>query len=103
MPLRMTPQRRAILEAVQASDDHPRAADIYERVRATAAFNKGLTFKMGQTHMRKYMRPLLERIQAGDIDPTGVITHRMSLDEAPTGYDIFKEKKDNCIKVVLKP
>jgi threonine dehydrogenase-like Zn-dependent dehydrogenase len=67
------------------------------------AFNKGLTFRMGQTNMHKYMRPLLERIQAGDIDPTGIITHRMSLDEAPKGYDIFKEKKDNCIKVVLKP
>jgi threonine dehydrogenase-like Zn-dependent dehydrogenase len=68
-----------------------------------AAFNKGLTFKMGQTHVQKYMRPLLERIQNGDIDPTFIITHRMKLDDAPNGYKIFREKEDECVKVVLKP
>jgi len=68
-----------------------------------AAFNKGLTFKMGQTHMHKYMQPLLERVQAGDIDPSYIITHRISLDEAPEAYKTFRDKKDNCVKVVIKP
>jgi len=68
-----------------------------------AAFAKGLTFKMGQTHVHKYMKPLLERVQKGEIDPSFVITHRMSLNEAPEAYKIFKEQGDHCIKVVLKP
>ena len=65
--------------------------------------NRSLTIKAGQTHMQRYMRPLLQLIENGDIDPSFVITHRLSLDDAPYGYDIFKNKKDNCIKVVLKP
>lgn len=68
-----------------------------------ALFSKGLTVKTGQTHVHKYLKPLLERIQHGDIDPTFVITHEMSLDEAPQGYEIFKHKRDNCIKIVLNP
>lgn len=68
-----------------------------------AAFAKGLTFHMGQTHVHRYLRPLLERIQRGVIDPSFGITHRLTLDEGPEGYDIFKHKEDNCIKVVLKP
>ncbi len=67
------------------------------------AFAKGLTFKMGQTHIQRYLRPLLDRIQNGDIDPSFVITHRMPLDEAPQAYEIFRNKEDECIKVVLKP
>lgn len=68
-----------------------------------AFVNKGLTMRSGQTHVHKYLRPLLERIQQGDIDPTFLITHRLSLDEAPHAYKIFRNKEDNCIKVVLKP
>jgi threonine dehydrogenase-like Zn-dependent dehydrogenase len=68
-----------------------------------AAFNKGLTFRMGQTHVQRYMRPLLEHIQQGDIDPSFIITHRLPLDEAPHAYKIFEEKKDGCIKVVMQP
>ena len=68
-----------------------------------AVVNKALTLKSGQTHVHKYLRPLLERIQNGDIDPTFVITHRMSLDDAPKGYKIFRDKQENCIKIVLKP
>ncbi|EAZ89886.1 zinc-dependent alcohol dehydrogenase [Crocosphaera chwakensis] len=68
-----------------------------------AFVNKGLTMRSGQTHVHKYLRPLLERIEKGDIDPTFVITHRLSLEEAPDAYKIFRDKKDNCIKVVLKP
>jgi threonine dehydrogenase-like Zn-dependent dehydrogenase len=68
-----------------------------------AAFAKGLTFRMGQTHVQRYLHPLLERIERAEIDPSFVITHRLSLDDAPHGYDIFKHKEDGCIKVVLKP
>ncbi len=68
-----------------------------------AAMNKGLTVKMGQTHMMRYMQPLLERVQRREIDPSFVITHRLRLDDAPHGYRIFRDKHDRCIKVVLKP
>ncbi|MDQ4078563.1 MAG: glutathione-dependent formaldehyde dehydrogenase [Chloroflexota bacterium] len=78
-------------------------AGFIDKIPMGAAFNKGLTFKMGQTHVHRYLRPLLERIRQGEIDPSYIITHRMSLDEAPHGYEIFQEKEDNCIKIVLKP
>ena len=65
--------------------------------------NRSLTIKAGQCHVQRYMRPLLERIQRGEIDPTFVITHRMSLEDAPKGYDLFKHKQDECVKVVLTP
>lgn len=74
-----------------------------DKVPLGAAFNKGLTMKMGQTHVHRYLRPLLDRVQKGEIDPSFVITHRMNLSEAPHAYETFKHKKDNCIKVVLKP
>jgi threonine dehydrogenase-like Zn-dependent dehydrogenase len=65
--------------------------------------NRSLTIKTGQTHVQRYLRPLLDRIENGEIDPSFVITHRMRLDDAPQGYDIFKNKEENCIKVVLRP
>src|SRR3954466_8729815 len=68
-----------------------------------AAFSKGLTFKMGQTNVQKYLRPLLKLIQDGKIDPSFVITHRLSLADAPNGYDTFKNNQDECIKVVMTP
>ncbi len=68
-----------------------------------AAFNKALTFKMGQTHVHRYLRPLLARIEAGEIDPAFVVTHRVSLEEGPGMYQTFRDKEDDCIKVVLKP
>ncbi|MDX2240744.1 MAG: zinc-dependent alcohol dehydrogenase [Leptolyngbyaceae cyanobacterium bins.302] len=68
-----------------------------------AFMNKGLTMKTGQTHVHKYLQPLLEHVQRGDIDPSFIITHRLPLEEAPRGYEIFRNKQDNCIKVVLKP
>jgi threonine dehydrogenase-like Zn-dependent dehydrogenase len=76
---------------------------IIDKVPMGAAFNKSLTFKMGQTHMHSYMGPLLERVQEGEIDPSFIISHRMSLSDAPTGYDLFLNKRDECTKVVLKP
>lgn len=68
-----------------------------------AAMNKGLTFKMGQTHVQRYTEPLLRKIQNGEIDPSFVITHRVPLEDAPAAYKMFRDKKDECIKVVLKP
>ena len=65
------------------------------------AFNKGLNFKMGQTHTHRYMGKLLERIEKGEIDPSFVISHRMSLDDAPEGYRIFHDKHESCTKVVM--
>ncbi len=68
-----------------------------------AAFAKGLTFRMGQTHARKYMPRLLQEIQRGRIDPSFVITHRMTLDDASRAYQEFRYDSDECIKVVLNP
>jgi threonine dehydrogenase-like Zn-dependent dehydrogenase len=68
-----------------------------------AVVNRSLTIKAGQCHVHRYMRPLLERIRNGDLDPTFVITHRPSLEEAPAMYDTFLHEKDDCVKVVLKP
>ncbi|MBD2358754.1 glutathione-dependent formaldehyde dehydrogenase [Tolypothrix sp. FACHB-123] len=68
-----------------------------------AAINKGLTFRMGQMHGQKYMHLLLKMILDGKLDPSFVVTHKLPLEQAPYGYEIFQQKKDNCIKVVLKP
>jgi threonine dehydrogenase-like Zn-dependent dehydrogenase len=65
--------------------------------------NKGLTFKTGQTHVQRYTELLLNRIEAGEIDPFFVITHRVNLEQAPAAYKKFRNKEDGCIKVVLKP
>lgn len=66
-------------------------------------FNKGLTIRQGQTHTHRYVQPLMERIAAGEVDPSFVITHTVSLDEVPEAYQTFRDKKDGCIKVVVKP
>ncbi|HEX8692085.1 MAG TPA: zinc-dependent alcohol dehydrogenase [Longimicrobium sp.] len=76
---------------------------LLDKVNFGAAFAKGLTFRMGQTHVHRYLRRLLEHVEQGDIDPSLVITHSMGLDDAPHGYKIFKEKQDECVKVVLTP
>jgi threonine dehydrogenase-like Zn-dependent dehydrogenase len=68
-----------------------------------SVMNRSLTIKTGQCHVQRYMRPLLERVQRGEIDPSFVVTHRMRLDEAPDGYDMFLNKENECVKVVLKP
>lgn len=74
-----------------------------DKIPMGAAVNKGLTLKMGQTHVHRYLRPLLEKIENGDIDPSFIITHSLPLEEAPAAYEAFRDKKDGCIKVVLKP
>jgi threonine dehydrogenase-like Zn-dependent dehydrogenase len=68
-----------------------------------AVMNRGLTIRSGQCHVHRYLRPLLERIANGEIDPSFVVTHHLPLDEAPQGYELFKNKEDDCLKVVLKP
>ncbi len=68
-----------------------------------AFMNKALTMKTGQTHMMRYMKPLLDRIQNDEIDPSFVISHRVPIDKAPEMYQVFRDKKDHCTKVVLDP
>jgi threonine dehydrogenase-like Zn-dependent dehydrogenase len=68
-----------------------------------AAFGKGLTFKMGQTHVHRYLKPLLGRIERGEVDPRAIVTHRCSLDDAPAAYATFARHDDNCEKVVMTP
>lgn len=68
-----------------------------------AIFAKGLTMRTGQTHVQKYLRPLMQLIESGAIDSSFLLSHRMSLDEAPRGYDIFCNKQDQCIKIVMRP
>ncbi len=65
--------------------------------------NKAITIKSGQTHVQRYMRPLLERIERGEFDPSFIVSHRLSLDDAAQGYEMFKNKEEECVKVVLKP
>jgi threonine dehydrogenase-like Zn-dependent dehydrogenase len=76
---------------------------LIDKFPAGTLMNRSLTIRTGQTHVQRYMRPLLERIEKGEIDPSFVITHRMALDEAPLAYRLFRDKQDDCIKVVLKP
>jgi threonine dehydrogenase-like Zn-dependent dehydrogenase len=74
-----------------------------DKIPLGAFMNKGLTIKTGQTHVQRYMKPLLGRIEKGDIDPSFVVTHHLTLDQAPQGFDMFCNKENECIKVVLKP
>ena len=67
------------------------------------AFDKGLTFKMGQTHVHKYLPQLLEYIENGDLSPEAIITHRMNLSDAAKGYEIFEKREEECRKVILTP
>jgi len=76
---------------------------LIDKVPMGAAFAKGLTFKMGQTHTPRYMRPLFEMVRKSEIDPSFVISHRFALDDAPKAYAIFNARQDGCTKVVLKP
>ena len=77
--------------------------DLLDKLPLGAAFHKGLTLRMGQTHMMRYMAPLLDRITRGEIDPSFVITHRLRLEDAPGAYRMFRDKRNECIKVVMKP
>lgn len=74
-----------------------------DKVPIGAAFAKGLTLRLGQTHVHRYLKRLLDRIERHEIDPAFVVTHRVPLDAAPDMYRTFRDKKDGCIKVVMKP
>jgi threonine dehydrogenase-like Zn-dependent dehydrogenase len=74
-----------------------------DKFPAGAWMNRALTLRTGQCHVQRYMARLLAHIESGEIDPTRVITHRLPLDQAPHGYQIFRDKQDDCEKVVLKP
>ena len=74
-----------------------------DKIPFGAIMNRSITIKTGQTHVHRYLKPLLQRIVDGQIDPSFVITHRMSLKDAPEGFDKFRNKQDGCIKVVLRP
>ncbi|HET9981362.1 MAG TPA: zinc-dependent alcohol dehydrogenase [Ktedonobacterales bacterium] len=74
-----------------------------DKVPFGSIMNRSLTLHSGQTHVQRYMRPLLQRIENGEIDPSFIITHRMSLSDAPRAYEMFRDKRDDCVKVVLTP
>jgi threonine dehydrogenase-like Zn-dependent dehydrogenase len=76
---------------------------VSDKIPVGAMMNKGLTIKTGQTHVHRYVPELLDHIRSGRIDPSFVVTHRIPLSDAPRGYQIFREKQDGCIKVVLDP
>ena len=76
---------------------------LLDKVPMGSAINRGLTFKMAQTPVQKYLPGLLERIEKGEIDPSFVITHSGKLEDGPDLYQVFRDKHDGCIKVVLKP
>jgi len=76
---------------------------LLDKLPMGAAFAKGLTMRMGQTHVHRYLKPLLERVERGEIDPSFVITHRFALKDAAQGYATFAKNQSDCIKVVLKP
>jgi threonine dehydrogenase-like Zn-dependent dehydrogenase len=76
---------------------------ILDKIPFGAAMNKGLTFRMGQTHVNRWSDDLLRRIEEGQIDPSFVITHSVPLEQGPSMYQTFRDKQDSCIKVVLKP
>ena len=78
-------------------------AGLIDKFPIGAAFAKGLTFKMGQTNVQKYMAPLLERVIRGEIDPSFIITHPMKLEDAAEGYQIFNDHEEGCIKIVMHP
>jgi threonine dehydrogenase-like Zn-dependent dehydrogenase len=76
---------------------------LVDKIPMGQAMNKGLTFRMGQTHVNRWTDDLLRRIEAGQIDPSFVITHQAKLEDGPEMYKVFRDKQDGCVKVVLKP
>jgi len=76
---------------------------LVDKIPMGVAMNKGLTFRMGQTHVNRWTDDLLRRIENGEIDPSFVITHTVGLEKGPEMYKVFRDKQDSCVKVVLKP
>lgn len=106
--LRLETDRPGVLrEAIQACRNGGTVSvpgvygGLVDKIPFGAIVNKALTIKSGQTHVQHYMKPLLARIEAGELDPSFVITHRVALDEVPDAYEMFRNKEDDCIKVVV--
>jgi len=76
---------------------------VVDKLPFGAFMNKALTMRTGQTHTHRYLAPLLQKVQSGEIDPSFVITHRAGLEQGPELYEAFRDKKDGCIKVVMTP
>jgi threonine dehydrogenase-like Zn-dependent dehydrogenase len=76
---------------------------LLDKVPFGAAFGKGITMKMGQTNMHNYMKPLLDRIESGQIDPSYIISHRITLEEAPRMYEVWRDKRESVTKIVIDP
>jgi threonine dehydrogenase-like Zn-dependent dehydrogenase len=106
-PERTVPHRcagRAIrLFFCKVRDEHRGAGGLVDKVPFGAAFGKGITMKMGQTNMHTYMKPLLERIEKGQIDPSCIISHRITLDEVPEMYKVWRDKMERVTKIVIDP
>lgn len=102
---RPTPLRQAIMACRNGGTVS--VAGVYggflDKIPFGSVMNRGITIRSGQTHMQRYMAPLLGRIENGDIDPSFAITRRMLLRDAPQAFAKFRNKEDGCIKVVLKP
>jgi threonine dehydrogenase-like Zn-dependent dehydrogenase len=75
---------------------------VADKIPLGSFMNRSVTLKTGQCHVQRYMKPLLERIMRGELDPTFIITHHLPLEDAPRGYELFKKKEEGCVKVVLK-
>jgi threonine dehydrogenase-like Zn-dependent dehydrogenase len=106
--LRMETDRPGVLrQAIQACRNGGTVSvpgvygGVVDKIPFGAIVNKALTVKSGQTHVQHYMKPLLARIEAGEIDPSFIITHRVSLEEVPDAYQMFRDKDDDCVKVVV--
>jgi threonine dehydrogenase-like Zn-dependent dehydrogenase len=106
--LRMESDRPGVLrQAIQACRNGGTVSvpgvygGVVDKIPIGAIVNKALTVKSGQTHVQHYMRPLLAKIEAGEIDPSFIITHRVSLDEVPDAFWMFRNKEDDCVKVVV--
>ena len=78
-------------------------AGLVDKFPLGALMNRGITIRTGQCHVQRYMKPLLERIERGEIDPTFVISHHMNIDQFPEGYDMFMHKRDDVMKIILRP
>jgi threonine dehydrogenase-like Zn-dependent dehydrogenase len=76
---------------------------LVDKIPFGAIVNKALTVKSGQTHVQHYMKPLLARIEGGEIDPSFIITHRVGMHDVPDAYAMFRDKQHECVKVVIQP
>lgn len=76
---------------------------LLDKVPFGAAFGKGITIKTGQTNMQSYMKPLLERIEKGQLDPAYIISHRIPIEDAPGMYEVWRDKKEDVTKIVIDP